>query len=220
MQGRLRPHVQDHPGKPGPHETGLHVVCGENLKYTFGSCNQGDDVNINDLVTLPNVKELVKELKKLQTVIVSLDHRVEILESSMHIEEVENHPPAVGRLDAEIVRQKRQSSDMTRANRMDTETVQLKRMDTEAMRVKRIDQETVRGNRKNKETVRGSRMDMETMRYDNEAMVPESFHSERHSEKVYRKNGPQSSGLRNPIKNDVSPQGSPTKGTYKRKRVL
>ncbi|XP_033739788.1 protein Mis18-alpha-like [Pecten maximus] len=179
--------------------------------YTFGSCTQEDDVNINDLVTLPSVKELLKELKKLQTVIVSLDHRVDLLESSTHIAEVENRPPPASRLDAEIVREKRQETDMMRGNRIDKE----------ANRGNRMDKEAVRGSRIEKEIVRGSRMDTEPVRYDKEGMVQESFHSERRGEKVYRKNGPQPSGFRNSHKNDVSPPaaGSPSMGSYKRKRI-
>ncbi|OWF47568.1 Protein Mis18-alpha [Mizuhopecten yessoensis] len=49
--------------------------------YTFGSCNQGDDVNINDLVTLPNVKELVKELKKVQEL--SIRNLVKLIQNFM-----------------------------------------------------------------------------------------------------------------------------------------
>ncbi|XP_060080122.1 protein Mis18-alpha-like [Ylistrum balloti] len=186
--------------------------------YTFGSCNQEDDVNINDLVTLTNVKELLKELKKLQTVIVSLDHRVEILESSAHISEVENHPLIANRLDAEIIREKRPGSDIMRGNRMDTDMTQSKRMEKEIQRGKRMEKELVRGSRMDKESVRGSRMDTETARYDNEGMAPEPLHSDRRSDKVYRKNGPQPSGFRNSL-NSVSPPSSPNKGTYKRKRI-
>ncbi|XP_069139899.1 protein Mis18-alpha-like [Argopecten irradians] len=181
--------------------------------YTFGSCSQEEDGNINDIVSLPNVKKLLKELKKLQTVILSLDHRIKMLESGVHLPGIENQPPLANR--HEIIPEE---TDM-RGNRMETVVPQSKRFDEEPPRGHRLDKESLRAIRPSKETVLDSRIDMETARYDKEEMVSDSFVPDRRSGNVYRKNNQPPSAPRTTLKTDASPKESPNRGPYKRKRI-